>query len=93
MTCKTDHRRAFKAQRQVLEIIRAWLREQPMPGFEHLRGLAFSNQLVREARYWSGLKGLLLCSYALALAPSNEYARNFFRELLLKGMRKIRIKK
>jgi glycosyltransferase involved in cell wall biosynthesis len=80
--------RAMQSQRQVLRMIRAWLREKGIRGFDSLHRAAWANQLVREARNWSGLKGLLLCSYAAVLAPTNTKAQETLSWLLGKAFRK-----
>jgi hypothetical protein len=70
------------AQRQVLRMTPEWLRpeniDRPRP--PHREALA--NQFVREARSWSGVRGVLLCLRALAVCPANRSARGVLRELV-----------
>ena len=84
-----DKSKVFKDQRTVLLMMRKWLRECKIRNYEHLHRRAFSNQLVREARYWCGFRGLLLCQKALLIDPSNAYARQTLREFIIRGWEKI----
>lgn len=80
--------KAFKAQRLVLSMIKKWLRECGFKNYEHLHRKALSNQLVREARYWGGFKGLLLCQKALLIDPLNAYARRTLVEFIIRKLSK-----
>jgi len=65
---------AFKAQRQVLYTIRTWLTEKDIHEFDSLHRLAFSCQLINEARFWCGFRGLGLATKAIIVAPNNSKA-------------------
>jgi len=82
-------KRSFKLQRKVLKMIRLWLKEKHNHEFDHLHSRAYSNQIVREARYWSGIKGVTLCCQALFLAPGNKYAWSSLIWLYRKAINKI----
>ncbi len=84
-----DKKCAFRAQRQVLRMIRVWLEKQQITQFDYLHRKALSNQLVREARFLSGIRGLLLCQRALILSPRNELARKAIRDIFGKIPRKV----
>lgn len=84
-----DKRKAFKDQRLVLFMIKKWLRERGINNYEHLHHKAFANQLVREARFWGGFKGLILCQKALIIDPSNTYAKRTLFELIAKGCKRL----
>lgn len=82
--------KAFRDQRLVLLMIKRWLKKSGISVYDHLHRKALSNQLVREARWWGGLKGLSLCLKGVLIDPSNAYARQTLFELIARGRKKIR---
>jgi hypothetical protein len=80
---------AFKAQRKIHHMTVSWLKQNGIHRFDHLHHLAFSNQLLREARFWQGLKGLLLSLYAVIWSPSNKLAYQTVFWFLKKAIKKI----
>lgn len=84
-----NKRKAFQAQRLVLRMIQCWLQEQEIHQFDHLHKKALSNQLVREARFWGGAKGIMLCLHALLLNPNHKKARQTILEIIGRGRKKI----
>lgn len=60
---------AFRCQRRALRMLRRRLRRSGIRGFKFLHRRAFARQLVREARYWYGRRGLALVARALTIAP------------------------
>lgn len=88
----TDKAKAFSAQRRVLKMIRLWLKEKGIHDFDRFHRLAFSNQLVREARYWGAFKGLFLCYQALLISPNNSFAWSTMKWLHQNGWQKVKRK-
>ena len=84
-----NKQKAFISQRQVLQMIRQWLKEQNIHEFDHLHRRALSNQIVREARFWGRGKGIFLCLQALLLSPENEKAKQTIREIMTRGQKKL----
>ena len=66
MSSKTH---TFPAQRRVLHEIRAWLEREGLHHPATLHRAALAQQYLREARFWGGLRALLLCLRASVLAP------------------------
>ncbi|MEM1176938.1 MAG: glycosyltransferase family 2 protein [Acidobacteriota bacterium] len=60
---------AFRCQRKALRMLRRRLRRRGIRQFKWLHRRAFARQLVREARYWYGRRGLALVARAMTIAP------------------------
>ncbi|MEO1084819.1 MAG: hypothetical protein AAFY88_11310, partial [Acidobacteriota bacterium] len=60
---------AFRCQRRALRLLRRRLRRRGIRRFKWLHRRAFARQLVREARYWYGRRGLALVARAMTIAP------------------------
>ena len=85
----SDKEKAFRSQRRVIRRTRKWLRSEGIRDFDHLRKRALARQLVREARYWYGRRGLALTFRALALAPRDPApwrAMVFFSRVLARKL-------
>lgn len=63
--------KVFKAQRRVLGMIKTWLAQEGIHGFDHLHKLALSNQILRESRHFVGFKGLGMILQAFSQSPFN----------------------
>lgn len=62
--------RAFPEQRRAIAALRAWLAAEGRRDLLALHRPALAQQYLREARFWGGLRGLLLCLRATLLAPA-----------------------
>ena len=80
---------AFASQRLVLRTIKEWLAKEDIHRFDSIHAHALSNQLTREARYWSGTRGLSLCLRALAAWPGNPVARRTVTQIVGRGWRRV----
>ena len=84
-----DKAEEFADQRQVLETIRRRLSERGIRDFNALHRRALARQMVREARFWSGPRALLLVIGALILDPLDaepwKAVRFFAGALVAKG--------
>lgn len=85
----SNKKKAFMAQRQVLSLIWIWLEQKGIRDFDHLHRIAFSNQLIREARFWSGFKGLGLALKAMLVSPNNIEALKTISWIINKIPRKL----
>lgn len=84
-----DKEQAFRNQRRALRRVRRWLRAEGIRDFDRLHRRALARQLVREARYWYGRRGLALTLRALALAPRDPapwWAMLFFSRVLARKL-------
>ncbi len=78
-----------KSQRQVLKLIKKWLRKQKISAFDSIHKRAIINQIVREATIFSGIRGLLMVSWAIILDNNNLNAKQAFNQLLMKAYNKV----
>lgn len=85
----SNKEKAFICQKQILNMIRQWLKDQHINRFDELHARAMSNQLAREARFWGNWRGIGLCLRALWLWPGNPLAQRSLVELIQRGKRKI----
>jgi hypothetical protein len=77
-----DRERLFAARRQSLLLLRSWLADQGITRYNHLHKIALSNQLVKEAQYFQGFRGLVRGVLAIAHSPSNRHAHWYLRNQL-----------
>lgn len=61
--------KTFPFQRRVLRELRSWLDQQGLHHPSALHRAAMAQQYLREARFWGGLRAVLLCLRASVLAP------------------------
>lgn len=61
--------KTFPFQRRVLRELRSWLEQQNLHHPAALHRAAMAQQYLREARFWGGLRALVLCLRASVLAP------------------------
>lgn len=61
--------KTFPCQRRVLRELRSWLERQNLHHPAALHRAAMAQQYLREARFWGGLRALVLCLRASVLAP------------------------
>ncbi|MFC1584246.1 glycosyltransferase family 2 protein [Fibrobacterota bacterium] len=80
---------AFRAQRIINQMIISWLRQNRITRFDHLHKLAVSNQFIREARYWQGLRGLSLCLLSVLRAPAHKRAYQTLLWFIKKAVNKL----
>jgi glycosyltransferase involved in cell wall biosynthesis len=74
-----DRARLLAARRESLAYLRQWVEERGIKRFDHLHSRAWSNQLVREAEHFQGMRGLWRAISALAYWPRNPGARAYLR--------------
>ncbi len=77
-----DRERLFAARRQSLLLLRSWLADQGITGYDHLHKIALSNQLVKEAQYFQGFRGLARGVMAIAHCPFNRRAHSYLKNQL-----------
>ena len=80
---------AFRSQRRAVRRTRHLVRRQGNRELYRLRKRALARQLVREARYWYGRRGLALTLRALALAPRDPapwWAMVFFSRVIVRKL-------
>lgn len=82
--------RAFSDQRKALKKIRSWLDSEGIRDFEGLHRRAWVNQLLREASFWGGTRGLSLVLRALARRPTSSRAWRVARTISEKAIGRIR---
>ncbi|MEL7061828.1 MAG: glycosyltransferase family 2 protein [Acidobacteriota bacterium] len=85
-----SRRRAFSDQRRVLDAIRADLAARDDRRFDGLHRRALGRQLAREARFWTGWKGLALAHRALVVAPGDPFVREAARWMRGRALGKLR---
>jgi glycosyltransferase involved in cell wall biosynthesis len=61
----------FQAQRRVLYMIKKWLAESKINGFDNLHRVARANQIIRESHHYRAIKGLFRLLHASIIAPFN----------------------
>ena len=61
----------FRAQREVLLMIRHWLRHEGIIEFDSLYKRAIANQILRESRHFVGIKGIVMVFQSFLLWPTN----------------------
>ena len=79
MAAKT---RAFEDQRRVMRRIRRWLAAKGDHRFDALHRRALARQMVREGRFWGGLRGLAKIHGALLRAPDDPSVRSAWKWIL-----------
>ena len=84
----SNKQEAFSIQRRIIIEVKQWLRQEGIRRFDNLHAHAVSNQIVREARFWGGVRGLKLCIQAIFVHPNNRFAWETFHWLLGKARKK-----
>ena len=73
-----DRARLLAARRESLRDLRIWVKARGLQKFDGLHSRAWSNQLVREAEYLGGPRGLWHVLSALVYWPGNPGVRAYF---------------
>jgi hypothetical protein len=88
-----DRARLLADRRESLRFLRRWLAERGIREFDGLHGRAWSNQLLREAEHFGGLRGLGRLVGSLWHWPANPGARAYLRgrlaALARRGLRRV----
>lgn len=78
-----DYQKRIPAKREVLRMIKEWLRKEGIHQFDSYHNIATSNQFLRESsHYRRNIKALNLIIHAFLISPNNPAIKSRFKSYL-----------